>query len=261
MDWFGRPLLCGAVAGLVVDLTLYPLDTIKTRLQSSEGFVGAGGLRNIYRGMGSVVVGSAPSAALFFSTYNSLKRLVDKESVAVNAGAASFSEVVACIVRVPTELVKQRAQTKHVNDLGVICRMVYNRSGFLGFYQGFSSTIFREIPFAFIEFPLWEILKQKVAETREKQCTPLESAVCGSVSGGIAAAVTTPFDVVKTRIMLDESASRAGIVETFTKIWATSGHRGLYAGVVPRSTFMGTGGFVFFGAYEASMLLTGNFFL
>lgn len=47
----------------------------------------------------------------------------------MNAGAASFSEVVACIIRVPTELVKQRAQTKCVNDVGVICRMIYNRSG------------------------------------------------------------------------------------------------------------------------------------
>ncbi|OZC05962.1 carrier protein PET8 domain protein [Onchocerca flexuosa] len=136
MDWFGRPLICGAVAGLVVDLTLYPLDTIKTRLQSSEGFAAAGGLRNIYRGMGSVFIGSAPSAALFFSSYNMLKQLAGKEcnenffsAVVVNAGAASFSEVVACIIRVPTELVKQRAQAKHVHHLSIICRTIYNRNG------------------------------------------------------------------------------------------------------------------------------------
>uniref|UniRef100_A0AAF5PRS9 Mitochondrial carrier protein n=1 Tax=Wuchereria bancrofti TaxID=6293 RepID=A0AAF5PRS9_WUCBA len=260
MDWFGRPLFCGATAGLVVDLTLYPLDTIKTRLQSSEGFAAAGGLRNIYRGMGSVVIGSAPSAALFFSTYNTLKRIADKESVAVNASAASFSEVIACIVRVPTELVKQRAQAKHVHHLGTICRMIYDRSGFIGFYQGFFSTVFREIPFSLIEFPLWELLKQEVARIRRRQCTPLESAACGSVSGSIAAAMTTPFDVVKTRIMLSENSSHSGIPTTLAKIWTTSGYRGLYAGVLPRSIWMGIGGFVFFGAYEAAMLLTGNLF-
>ncbi|KAL4002169.1 Mitochondrial carrier family protein [Acanthocheilonema viteae] len=163
MDYFGRPLFCGAIAGLAVELTLYPLDTIKTRLQSSKGFTAAGGLRNVYRGMRSVVIGSVPSAALFFSTYNTLKHLAGRESIAVNAGAASFSEVVACVIRVPTELVKQRAQTKHGHDLGIICRMIYNRSGFIGFYQGFLSTVFREIPFSLIEFPLWEVLKQKVA--------------------------------------------------------------------------------------------------
>lgn len=41
--------LCGATAGLAVDLGLYPLDTIKTRLQSKQGFIAAGGLRNIYK--------------------------------------------------------------------------------------------------------------------------------------------------------------------------------------------------------------------
>lgn len=57
---FMQSLLAGAASGLSVDLLFYPIDTVKTRLQSSQGFWKAGGFAGIYRGMGSVAVGSAP---------------------------------------------------------------------------------------------------------------------------------------------------------------------------------------------------------
>lgn len=48
------------MAGTAVDLLFFPIDTIKTRLQSAQGFARAGGFRGMYKGIGSVVVGSAP---------------------------------------------------------------------------------------------------------------------------------------------------------------------------------------------------------
>lgn len=48
------------MAGTAVDLLFFPLDTIKTRLQSAQGFARAGEFRGVYKGVGSVVVGSAP---------------------------------------------------------------------------------------------------------------------------------------------------------------------------------------------------------
>lgn len=38
----------------------FPLDTIKTRVQSTQGFIKSGGLKGVYRGVGSVGMGSAP---------------------------------------------------------------------------------------------------------------------------------------------------------------------------------------------------------
>jgi hypothetical protein len=53
----------GAAAGTSVDLLFFPIDTVKTRLQSAQGFLAAGGFRGVYKGLGSVVVGSAPGGA------------------------------------------------------------------------------------------------------------------------------------------------------------------------------------------------------
>lgn len=54
----------GATAGLTVDVALYPLDTLKTRIQSEQGLWKAGGFRQIYKGIGPIAVGSAPCGKL-----------------------------------------------------------------------------------------------------------------------------------------------------------------------------------------------------
>lgn len=51
----------GGVAGVCVDLILFPLDTVKTRLQSPQGFRKAGGFRGIYAGVPSTAIGSFPN--------------------------------------------------------------------------------------------------------------------------------------------------------------------------------------------------------
>ena len=68
-----RSLICGGAASLAVDMSLYPIDTIKTRLQSEQGFRAAGGFRHLYRGISSVALGAAPNAALFFFAYEEFK--------------------------------------------------------------------------------------------------------------------------------------------------------------------------------------------
>ena len=42
-------LIGGGLAGTSVDIALYPLDTIKTRMQASQGFFKAGGLRGMVK--------------------------------------------------------------------------------------------------------------------------------------------------------------------------------------------------------------------
>jgi len=54
---FHVSLIAGGLAGTTVDVALFPLDTLKTRLQSPQGFFKAGGFRGVYQGMQSVALG------------------------------------------------------------------------------------------------------------------------------------------------------------------------------------------------------------
>ena len=76
-------MAAGAVAGTSVDVALFPLDTVKTRLQSPNGFLKSGGFRGVYNGIGAAVAGSAPNAAAFFVAYEGAKRVIRRFSVRI----------------------------------------------------------------------------------------------------------------------------------------------------------------------------------
>lgn len=255
---FQTALLSGAMAGLSVDLALFPLDTIKTRLQSEKSFLKSGGLRGIYSGIGSVSVGSMPGAALFFTTYELVKACANphaKQSqlTAVHMVAASTGEIAACLVRVPTEVVKSRAQaTSNSKSVNIFTQTVKSE-GFRGLYRGYFSTVMREIPFSLIQFPLWEYLKHKWAEKSNGKLYAWQSSLCGAFSGTVAAAVTTPLDVAKTRIMLAEantSVASGSITHALNVVYKEKGIKGLYAGVIPRVMWISIGGAIFLGIYD-----------
>ncbi|EDW84962.1 uncharacterized protein Dwil_GK14393 [Drosophila willistoni] len=269
---FVNALIAGGVAGVVVDIALFPIDTVKTRLQSELGFWRAGGFRGIYKGLAPAAAGSAPTAALFFCTYECGKQFLSsisntKNSPYVHMAAASAAEVVACLIRVPVEIAKQRSQTllghhnrQHQTAFQILMRAYRTEGLRRGLYRGFGSTIMREIPFSLIQFPLWEYFKLQWTPVTGYESSPLTVALCGAVAGGISAAVTTPLDVVKTRIMLaerDSSIRRKTPQGILHSIYLERGFSGLFAGVVPRVLWITLGGAFFFGFYDLTTRLLG----
>ncbi|KAI5295455.1 hypothetical protein KEM52_001326 [Ascosphaera acerosa] len=212
-DLWLRSLLAGAVAGLTVDISLFPLDTIKTRLQRRHRPAGSASassstpapasarklltLRSVYAGLPSVLLGSAPGAAFFFVTYDSVKRRLlpppapggtrhDSNAAGaspsptrrffVHSLASSAGEVAACAVRVPTEVIKQRAQAglfggSSAAALRDILALRHARPGSRGgllrvlreLYRGAGITVAREIPFTILQFTMWEGMKSAYA--------------------------------------------------------------------------------------------------
>lgn len=253
-------LISGGCAGTSTDLAFFPIDTLKTRLQAKGGFFANGGWKGIYRGLGSCVVASAPSASLFFVTYDYMKTQTKDIASLPAVGhmiSASCGEIAACLVRVPAEVIKQRTQA---GILGVGSKatswsnflyLFQNKSGegvIKGLYRGWNTTILREIPFTIIQFPLYEWLKKKWSAYEGDKLSLLKGATCGSIAGGIAAALTTPLDVVKTRIMLNKEA--IGPLSLVKTMISEEGYRVFLNGIGPRTCWISAGGAIFLGCYE-----------
>lgn len=235
------PLIAGGVAGTLTDITLFPLDTLKTRLQAG----GSGGIviRGLYQGLGPAALASAPSAAIFFATYDSMKRLCPDTPVG-HGQAAAVAEVAACLFKVPFEVAKQRLQAGMNGSAIHVLSSIYCAEGVRGCYTGLFATMAREIPFGFIQMPVYEFLKRRVSQWKGSTLSTVEAGVCGAVAGGMAATATCPIDVWKTRLMLgDKQATICGIARK-------EGVSALFAGITPRVIWISLGGSVFFSAYE-----------
>jgi solute carrier family 25 S-adenosylmethionine transporter 26 len=246
-------------------------------------------IRGIYAGLPSVLFGSAPSAAFFFISYDGVKRylLPSNSQSAKEASrwdtffahsvASSLGEMSACLVRVPTEVIKQRAQAglfggsarqalqdilslRHDGDPS----NGMSRKGFFHMvrelYRGTGITIAREVPFTILQFTMWEAMKNRYArwntgveETSSGQIPAAPSALFGSISGGIAAGLTTPLDVIKTRVMLarrEGSANRVRVSDVVQRIVREEGMEAFWRGIGPRTTAIALGGAIFLGSYQ-----------
>ncbi|KAG5445504.1 S-adenosylmethionine carrier protein [Clonorchis sinensis] len=272
-----KAFLAGATAGLCVDVSLFPIDTIKTRIQSAQHSIQrVPGNQRLFAGLPAVLVGSAPGAAVFFLTYELVKNEVyslGMPPIFSSVSAACLAEVAACVVRVPCEVLKQRAQNSPHLTMRVIFSRALNTEGVFGLYRGYLSTALREIPFSFIQFPIWEHLKLLTIRWNQRhqpQGQPVsgfanphelhfwQSALCGSLSGAIAGALTTPLDVAKTRIMLAEAhtpLASGNIVTALKTVFRELGLRGLFSGIVPRVSYLALGGAIFLGMYDTSYRL------
>lgn len=178
--------------------------------------------------------------------------------------AASVGEIAACAVRVPTEVVKQRAQAREYgSSMEALAAILAKRRtvGLYGvfreLYRGWNITVMREVPFTVIQFPLWEAMKEWRKSTNgQDYVAALDSAVFGSIAGAVAAGITTPLDVLKTRMMLSRERQRT--LPLLSQILKDSGPRAFFAGIGPRILWISAGGFVFLGSYQfAYNALTG----
>ncbi|KAG0001218.1 hypothetical protein BGZ80_010616 [Entomortierella chlamydospora] len=234
------------VAGLIIGS---PLDVLKVRLQA-QGDSGVSrsihsnknslttmvqneGIRSLFKGITSPIVGLAGLNSILFASYSASMRLLETLSPTPTSPsygdtyqplshvfAAGFVAGVACfLVSTPTELVKCRAQViasrldpnssaaaqkAILSESGSwrVAKDVVRRFGLKGLYQGGWVTILRDAPGYGVYFLSYEGLKRVLdippGETGGINTWKLLFA--GGLAGTLSWASIYPLDVIKTRL-------------------------------------------------------------
>eukprot|EP01024_Parvocaulis_polyphysoides_P030088 TRINITY_DN27343_c0_g1_i1.p1 TRINITY_DN27343_c0_g1~~TRINITY_DN27343_c0_g1_i1.p1 ORF type:complete len:264 (+),score=58.39 TRINITY_DN27343_c0_g1_i1:77-793(+) len=221
-----------------------------------KALISQGGGKALYAGVWGNLAGVAPASAIFMAFYEPskiyfAKHLSPEQQHLSPLGAGTIAGLAASVVRVPTEVVKQRMQTGEFTRLGNAISTILKKEGARGLYAGYRAFLLRDLPFDAVEFFSYEVLKSKWREFKGQELNALEYSVVGAIAGGFTGAVTTPFDVLKTRLMTQgTSGVYKNVFDATFKIAQEEGLSAFLKGWEPRVTWIALGGCVFFTALE-----------
>lgn len=231
------------------------------------------------------------TAGLFFSTYESAKRIIGNATPLpqplVHSAASGVAEMASCLVLAPAEVIKQNAQMLQNDSHGVgrsgsstslqAFRQLTGDGVSRRLFTGYTALLARNLPFTALQFPIFEHVratywKSRGSGSREPGLieTGLATGLSAGSAGSIAAFITTPSDVVKTRMMLSagnqSENSTQGQSEVAAKMegkqpkkgaWTVSrevyqerGVRGFFRGAALRSGWTMLGSGLYLGSYE-----------
>ena len=208
-----RSAIAGGLASGTSTLALHPLDTLKTRLQASVGGKPLlsivknairGGKTVLFRGSVPAVVGAACSHGTRTGIYEVFKAVLTTSlpflpAVQVQGLSSAAGTLIGTGVRIPCEVLKQQLQNGNHDNVIKATAAIVKSGGPQSLFRGTAATLAREIPFYVLGMVMYEQLKDGIRAHLGRELRVYETISVGAMSGALAAAATTPFDVIKTR--------------------------------------------------------------
>ncbi|KAL6948800.1 hypothetical protein ACO0QE_001273 [Hanseniaspora vineae] len=293
--WYN--VIAGGLGGVVADSAMHPLDTVKTKQQAptltsrstaqrasfKSTFQQEGVRKGLYAGYSAAVLGSLPSTAVFFGTYEYIKTtLIDQKQhneTLVYLLAGFSGDLVSSVIYVPSEVLKTRLQLQGKLNVGLFgykslrdaIHKIYKTEGLAAFFYGYKATLSRDLPFSALQFAFYEKFRQYALQVQknnngcfdqdghkhthsafvgeDEELNLVSELLTGASAGGLAGIITTPLDVMKTRIQTDNSRSgdksnfspnsqtqtqSHQILRGIRTVYQKEGLLGLFSGVGPR---------------------------
>ena len=310
--------LGGAALFSGVTTCLYPLTVIKTRQMVGDGVVGGGrnngafavardviktrGVAGLYRGFGTVVVGTLPIRAVYLSTLEITKARARDACVALDlppiahgladAAGGAVASSLSQVLGVPVDVLSQRQMVQGVSVRAGVhgetrelrgykngfhaLRETLKKEGVRGLYRGFGASVMTLVPssalwwgfYGTYQRVIWSFVPAEMggerveagdSDSKPKATPPAESTVMGvQIFSGVFAGMssgflTTPLDIVKTRLQV-LSGQPGGEAHTFGStaraLYKEHGYVGFLRGVRPRMTSVSIWGTTMVTAYE-----------
>ncbi|KAI9256190.1 mitochondrial carrier domain-containing protein [Sporodiniella umbellata] len=260
-------------------------------------------LNSLGRGFFVSALGAAGQGGARFSTYEYYKsKMLPQEknfwTIPVTALSAVLGDLASSVIKVPREVITAKLQLDHYKtstgqkpSAAFVARQTMREEGPKGFFRGFWAIAARDSPFMVILLVSYENFKafhhrsvreaiehrreykthhQIVAnasfEELEADIPTMRSVVYGGISGFMAGYLTTPMDVVRTRVIAQKATEHKPMTVTamarqmVRTPWSNSSQSAVqksvatfhsfFAGALPRSLWwFGVCG-IFFPTYE-----------
>lgn len=258
--------VAGSLGGLACKTVEFPFDTVKVLLQTQKGQEYRGsidvfrsvirhhGVKGLYFGVASPLIGSMAENATLFAAYGLFKRMflhvapADmtterreewSHSVPANILAGFGAGIFVSFILTPVELIKVKLQVQSSPGSPKLYTGAFDcffkllkQGGVRGLYQGHLATTARELPGNAAWFATYEFVKKQfipVGGTRDD--VPSAGLLLAGAFAGMAYwTANFPFDTVKSLIQVQHRHERSSIMQVVAKLFREKGIRGFYQG-------------------------------
>lgn len=277
------------------------------------------GLASLWRGLSPTILMSIPSTVVYFSMYDKVKialaaatphdidrylpgygQYTHQLRVLSPLFAGVFARALTTTLVSPIELVRTKSQSLRTStSMTSLLVSELKHGGPLSLWRGVGPTLMRDVPFSAVYWSSYEYSKRYLLDhwsaTRPHQESKTSwiyaSFLAGAGSGMLAAGITHPFDLIKTRrqielykndaIIMQHTAHSAACTHTVPNATATpatsiptvnpsttwavcktivaeEGYVGLLSGLSARMTKIAPACAIMISTYEASKMVFGE---
>jgi len=217
----------GAIAGAFSSIILYPLDSVKTRIQANETkssavleatweIIREKGILPLYQGVNTKTIESSSKNFFYFYCYDFLINTVKSRGTKITPSTSMLlgylAGLVNTIVSSPLEVLGTRQQAAN-EPRGVLeeSRDLWNKNGIAAFYRGFVFNVIlcinpaiQNTVFDYLKIWYQAVVRKRMGFPKSKtvRLTPVQSFVFGATAKLIATLITYPLIAKKTRVQV-----------------------------------------------------------